>query len=163
METNKTNEEKYPSVNLAYDIALKSYDAAMKRSDIADDGIDKLRSFVTTINLAFLAWVVSSNKTEPMLNAWFLVSLAIFLFSIILSIIAKSSNGIILPSPKELYNKYLHYSEWEFRKNFIYWSGEHYEKNKDMVANKAKYIVYIFILFLLEAAMMGYWLVKYVR
>ena len=161
MKQKKTLEEQYPSIDIAYDIALKSYETTMKRSDVADDGIDKLRTLITTINLAFLAWIISTAKVGAMFNAWFILSLYIYFSTIVISIIAKSANGIILVDPKIIYNKYLHFSKWEFKKNIIYWAGEHYKINGEMVANKAKYIVCIFSLFLLEVVTMGYWLVKY--
>ena len=149
----KSIEKKYPSVHLAYEIAMKSYDEAMKRSDVADDAIDKLRSWITTVNLAFIAWMLPRLSV----NLWFVISIAIFVLIIVLSVLAKSRGALLLPSPRELYNKYLHWSEWEFKKNMTYWAAEHFEKNKAYVAKKARYIVIIFTLFLLEVETMVSW------
>ena len=158
MKKAQTNEEKYPSVDLAYEIALKSYEISMRRSDVADDAIDKMRSWITTVTLAFVAWVITRETGKALFDLWLVVSTMTYFVIVALSIFAKHKGGLVVPAPKDLYNKYLHFAPWEFKKNFIYWAGEYFERNKKYVAEKSTYAIVMFILFLMEAVSLALWM-----
>jgi hypothetical protein len=159
MEAEKRLEEQYPSVDLVYDIAKESYEVAMKRLDEANEGFEKLRSWITTITLAFLAWVIPKAPADAY-NLLFFSAIAIFILIIFFTIYGKSTKGVIMPNPEKLYDTRLHQDKWTFKKDFIFLAVQDYKKNKNYILLKGKLAVSIFILFLLEATVFGFWLLK---
>ena len=160
MEEEKSLEEKFPAMYLVYEHAVKSYDISTKDSDAVDNSIDKLRTFITTVNFAFFALMIPKIPMMLNKNYWLFASLLIYVLIIIVSILAKSTCGIIIPNPQDLYKKYAGYTIWEFRNTFSYWAGEHFMKNRKMIAYKSAFQICIFILFLLEATTMIQWLIQ---
>ena len=59
----KSNEDKYPSVELAYDIALKSYDWLFRRLEVMDDRIEKIIAYATGITLAFVTIITRTGTS----------------------------------------------------------------------------------------------------
>ncbi|MFZ1978477.1 MAG: hypothetical protein WAV76_11035 [Bacteroidota bacterium] len=157
MANKKSLEEQYPSVDLVYDIAKESYNVAMKRLDEANEGFEKLRSWVTVITFAFLAWIIPKAPANSY-NILFFSAITIYITIICLTIYGKAKDGVMMPSPKKLYETRLHQDKWTFKKDFIYLAGEDDKKNDHYVIAKSKLATAIFIFFLLEAALFGFWL-----
>lgn len=157
MEQEKSLEEQYPSVSLAYDLAKDSYNTAMKRFDEANEGFEKIRTWITTMTFAFLAWKIP-NASIGTFNFFFFTGLAIFVFIIFLTIYGKSIGSVEMPSPKKLWDERLHQDEWTFKKDFIFLAIQDSKKNKDCVNKKLNVAIFIFIFFLLESVSFGFWL-----
>jgi hypothetical protein len=157
MAKTKSLEEQYPSVDIVYDIAKDSYNIAMKRLDETNDSFDKLRTWTTTLTLAFLALFIPKVSTSAF-DIYFYAGLSVFILVILLTIIGKSIYGVIMPSPQKLYNTRLHQDKWTFKKDFIFLAGEDFIKNKKYVIKKTRLGVIIYLLFFLESALFGFWL-----
>jgi hypothetical protein len=70
-EVIKTSEEKYPSVDLAYTLALASYDLIQKRLDIIDTRLQTLIALIATVSLPIPAIAVAKNLTlNSSANGW---------------------------------------------------------------------------------------------
>jgi hypothetical protein len=158
MKREKSLEDQYPSVDLAYDLTMKSYDTVIKRNEVQDDGIDKLRTFMTTVTLAAFGFIASRATIVSFHNWWFWFSVVMYFYTIILTVVAKSSGGLIMLSPSTLYEKYLHYSEWEFKKNILYWMAKHSETNRKYIAHKSRLFVIIFAFFLIQILSLLVWM-----
>jgi hypothetical protein len=156
MEKGKTLEEQYPAVDLVYDIAKESYSVAMTRIDEANASFDRLRSWITTLTLAFMAWIIPRVQISS-IDYHFFAGVAIFIVIIILTMYGKASNGVQMPAPKKLYEHRLHQDRWTFKKDFIFLAAQDFEKNKSFVNAKANLTICIFILFLEEAAVFVSW------
>ncbi len=150
-------QQQYPSVELAYEIALHSYDVSMQRLDAANANFDKLRSWITTVNLAFFAWALSKEPNTAF-DCVFYLGLAIFVTIVVLTMHGKSKDGVLLPDPMLLYKTRLHEDHWTFKKNFVYIAGLDFDENRKFVNKKGRYQIAIFSLLLLEAEVMGIWL-----
>jgi hypothetical protein len=159
MDSDNSNEKIYPSVGIVYDLAKDSYAIAMKRLDVMNESFDKLRSWITTITLAFMAWILPRVPASS-INIFFFVGLGIFASIIVLTIYGKSKGGVLIPHPKKFYDDRLHQDEWTFKKDFIFFASQDLDINLADVAMKGRLTVIIFILFLAEAALFGYWLVS---
>ena len=112
-----TDEEKYPSVGLAYDIALKSYDWSIQRLNAVDDRIDKLLTWISSITLGVVAFVGTKGPVNAFrCNAFFLLSMIIFAITVCFGLYTRHQGSLKLISPRKLYGV-LHESSFEFRKN----------------------------------------------
>lgn len=134
----KSLESQYPSVDLAYDFIKPSYDWMVSRFEAINSKIQGLLTFAATITAALpiIAKVIFSDVafTSP----WFYVAMVAFAFLTVIGIVGMRIGTITLLSPKNLYDKYLHYSHWEFKQKVIYWAGEHFNANKKLIDKKAR-------------------------
>jgi hypothetical protein len=55
-EPQSPEERTYPSVDLAYELSIKSYDWILKRLELMDDRIDKLVALMTGVSLALISY-----------------------------------------------------------------------------------------------------------
>jgi hypothetical protein len=157
MKIKKANEDKYPSVNLAYEITLRSYDLAIKRADFIDDAIDKLIVWSTGLNLGIITLVLTKTNTGCLNNCFFYYAMAMFSITIILGYVAKLAGWLRTQNPRVLLESWLHKTEWEFKKDIIYFGSDHFEKNMAYVKRKAKFLGYATLIFLLEMVVLGLW------
>ncbi|MEJ2744412.1 MAG: hypothetical protein P8123_01810 [bacterium] len=156
-EAKPTNEEKYPSVSLAYEITLRSYDLAIKRSDFLDDSIDKLIVWATGINLGVITLVLTKFSAATLQNRYFYIAAALFASVVVMGYTAKLIAGLRVQNPKILYNSWLHKSVWNFQKDIIYLGADHFTKNMLYINRKAKFLGCATFTFLLEMSVLGYW------
>lgn len=154
----KTNEEIYPSVYSAYDIALKSYDWAIQRTDSINGAIDRLLAWISSITIGSMAIIAGKETFPPINSIWFYLGAGSFILSILIGVFAKVRGSLSLLSPKEIHEKCLHLREWEFKSNIIYWAKDAYLKNKKYINTKGHLYDAMIILFLFEAIFYGIWL-----
>lgn len=148
-------EATYPGVELAYPIALSSYETFLKRLDALDGRIQTTQAFLVTITLALPA--IAASKNIKFASTWFLVALGAFALSNILTIVARLKGTIILLHPSVLYDEYLSYTDWEFKKNVIYWAGRHVDHNNQVLALRARLLTGACFTFLVEAVALVVW------
>ncbi|MDT5268320.1 MAG: hypothetical protein QOH49_506 [Acidobacteriota bacterium] len=157
-EEDKVSSAGFPSVVLAYPLALASYDQMQKRMDVVENRLQTLLGFTTTLTLALIAAV--SGKAVSFQSGWFYAGLAFFGLGEALGVYAKLSGSLQVLSPATLYREWLTWGEWEFKKNMVFWAGEAYAVNKREVNRKGNMASMSAILFLLEAAGFAVWLAR---
>lgn len=154
------NEIDYPSVGLAYDLAVSSYDTAHKRWEAADNRVQTLLTFTVTVELA-LPTLLHNNVPQTRFNSiWFILAVIAYAFSAGVGTYARLRQGLILPDPSKLYDKSLANSEWEFKKNFIYWAGEDYHTNNKHIKRKINYTLAMLMLFLIGSLLLIVWVIR---
>jgi hypothetical protein len=154
------NEIDYPSVSLAYDLAVQSYDTAHKRWEAADNRVQTLLTFTVTVELA-LPTLLHSNVPQTRFNSlWFICAVVLYTFSTGIGTYARMKQGLILIDPGNLYNELLGYSEWMFKLNFIDWAGKDYKINNQQINKKITYTVTMLILFLIGNLLLVIWVIR---
>jgi hypothetical protein len=104
-----SNKRLYPSVDLAYKLALASYEFAQKRLDIIDVRLQTLIALGATISLPIPAIAIAKNIT---LNSWwFILAIVFFSAAIVVGTYARVSGYMKVILPIDLYNKWLHFTE----------------------------------------------------
>ena len=83
-----------------------------------------------------------------------------FVAMMFLGVLARVWGGVAVVSPADLYARWLHYSEWEFKKNAVYWAGKHFEKNWTVVNLKGWAATGMSALFLAETVFLLMWAVE---
>lgn len=157
---NEVNHEvlQYPSVELAYEFVKPSYDWMLDRLEAANNKIQHLLTFSASIT-AVLPLVSKAIFSEISFNSgWFYSTIFVFILLVITGIIAKRIGNITLVNIESLYEKYLHYSNWEFKRNMLFWAVKHLNANKKNVNTKNLLLDIMTILLLCEIIFAVIWI-----
>ena len=151
--------EEFPSIGLAYEIALESYDIAMRRSDAIDNSLDRLVAWVTTVTVAIVTILVGLKiPTESFASCWFTAAGICFLLSVIGALSAKHQGELQVIMPHQLRAKlWLSLTEWEFKSNTIYAAGEAFLKNIKYINVKYRLATLSTAFFVAEIVCMAGW------
>jgi hypothetical protein len=144
------NESQYPSVGLAYESIKSSYDVMISRFEAANARIQNFLTWVIGITAIIPIFTKIIIGTENFKSIWFILSLLSFLAVIIVGIVGQRAGTLKLIDPKIIYEKHLYFSQWEFKKNQIYWAGEHFSFNNNSIELKSRYLDILTMLFGLE-------------
>lgn len=147
--------KEYPGVELAYPLALASYDVAQKRYDALDNRLQTLIAAAVTISLAVP--VLGQSRGLSFHSKWFIGAAGCFIAAMVLGVHARLSGKLEVINPMKMYRNWLHLSEWEFKKDAIYRAGEAFNENKRAIDAKSRYGLLSFIGFLLEAILLAAW------
>jgi len=150
---NDKTENEYPSVELAYDFVKSSYDVMTSRFDSANTRMQTLLTWAIGVTAAIPFFNKIVGNANTLLSIWFISALLAFVAVVIVGVIGQRMKGVSLIDPKILYEKYLHYSQWEFKKNLIFWAGDSFNTNRKAIEAKSRCIDIMTILFGLEIAL----------
>ncbi len=93
-----------------------------------------------------------------MSSPWFLLAIALFLAIIAGGVLTRTLGaGIVLLNPRDLYYGWLGFEPWEFKKNAIYWAGEHFDRNRRALDQRARVVHILTVLFVLELLCLIVW------
>jgi len=153
-------ETTWPGVDTAYDFVIPSYQWILARFEAVSARIQSLQAFATTVTLGVPAVAISIRGDITFKSVWFISALLLFLAIVIIGLITRPWGSVILADPQKFYDKWLHFQEWEFKKNAIYWAGEHFAANVSLVNRKARMMTIMTILFLVEAGFLLVWIIR---
>ena len=159
-ESTDQNEIDYPSVDLAYHLAVQSYDIGHKRWESVEGRIQAFLTFVITVELA-LPVVIHNNVPQTRFSSlWFIFAVVAYVASVIFGLIGRLKWGLEVINPRKLYDEWLEYSQWEFKMNMIYWAGKDFELNRERIYNKVEYGAIMIILFLVGNLLLVAWILN---
>jgi len=148
MSTDEEMKVQYPSVDLAYPLAVDSYNEARERLDSVNS---RLQNLITlTLTLTFGVPVVIEALGVSFGWRWMVVVMISFLVALILGTYGSLCGSFKLIDPGLLYDRYLGYSEWDFKKNFIYWAGYNSKANRELIEKKWRISIGITALLFIE-------------
>jgi len=158
MEKEVNNEgSQYPSVELAYEFVKPSYDWLQNRLDAVNSRIEFLLTFVSSVTVAAPIFVRALFSDIGFGSLWFKAAVVVFVLSAIVGIIGRIYSGLKLISPQKLYDEWLSWSEWEFKKNVLYWAGQHFKYNASLVNRKANFAIVMSLLLVAEIVFIVLW------
>lgn len=158
VEKTKKQENKWPSVEIAYEFVKPSYDWMQNRLDAVNTRIEFFLTLSSSVTVAAPIFA-KALYTDIEFGAWsFKVAMAVFGLIIATGVWGRIYSGLKLVSPERLYDKWLKWTEWEFKKNAIYWAGKHFKHNASLVNRKANFAIAMGILFALEVVFMVLWI-----
>jgi hypothetical protein len=157
---NKEAEDKWPSVNLAYEFVKPSYDWLQNRLDAVNDRIEFLLTFSSSVTIAVPVFVKALFDDVHFGSFWFMAAIGIFVLIAIIGTLGRISSGLKLISPQKLYAEWLSWSEWEFKKNAIYWAGEHFKYNASLVNKKANFALLMSAFLVIEIVFIVIWVTR---
>ena len=138
MKENSENlEQQFPSVNLAYDLAVRSDDLSVERADAMDSKIQSLISL--SCALTFAIPVAARSLKLDLSSHWFTAIVVVFGLTVIVGIAGRffiRKGNIKCVDPAKLYEDWLHLSEWEFKKDFTYYAAWRFEQNGRLITTR---------------------------
>ncbi len=147
----------YPSVPLAYELIPASYEMIAQRIEAVDQRVQSLLAFSVTLTVAVLVIFSPSRADLDFAAPLFLAAMAAFAFLIIVGLFARALWHVTVVSPKELFEGWLDLPEDDFKVRSIYWAGEHFEQNVNVVNKKSRLANVMTVLFLFEAGFLLIW------
>jgi hypothetical protein len=149
------DETAYPSVDLAYDIAVASYDSIIKRLDVMDGRLQTILAFAATTTA--VVPTVANARGLTFRSWWLYLALTTFVLQLVIGTVARSAGRIRLLKPETFYLKWLHKSAWQFKKDLIYWSSKDFNDNAALLERRWRLTVTISLLFFIEVLLLLVW------
>jgi hypothetical protein len=153
----KTNEQIYPAVDSAYDLAVTACDNIIKRLDSVDGKLQTILGFAAGITAGVPA--IGGARGVSFYSIWFYLAVVAMFAAVVLGIYARLAGDIMMLNPTTLFQKWLHLSEWEFKKDFIRFAGKAFESNSRLVYRKWLLTIWVSIILFLEAVFLAIWVV----
>ena len=122
-------EREWPAVARAYDFVMPSYQWLVSRYESAEGRLTTLITIAATVMFGIPVFAKNLRPDISFSSFWFRAAILCLLAAGIAGVVGRVRGRVVLPNPKILYD-HLHESEWEFRKNAIYYAGEHFEANR---------------------------------
>jgi hypothetical protein len=151
------SEATWPGVHRAYDFVGPSYALILQRLDAANSHLQTLQAFAASIALGAPILAASVVKDIDFHSPWFYSALVTLGALIVIGAVARILGAVQLVTPQMLYDKWLNYTEWEFKKNAVYWAGRHFKDNYTLVNNKALAAFGMTVLLLAEMGLLLGW------
>lgn len=144
---------KYPSVGLAYPLAIQSYDWVAKRFEVLDGRIQGVLGL--GISLTFATPIALSALDLQYQRGWMVAATVVFLSAICLGTYARLVGHVVIMTPTILYDSWIQYSEEDFKRYSIYYAGKHMKMNASLLARRYRLLSGVILLFVLEALLFG--------
>ena len=150
-------QKNYPGVDLAYELAVDSYEPLISRLDTIDGRLQTIMGFAAT-TMALVPSVASARNLS-FASVAFWVAFAIFVFILAVGSHARHHGEIKLLNPAKFedYDTWLGYEPWEFKSTFIHWAGQHFEHNNNLVTWKWKRSVIVTFAFFVQVVFLVAW------
>ena len=149
--------KQYPSLPLAYDIAISSYDGAQRAMDAIDGRLQTMITFIATSTTGVVA--IASARSMTFHSTWFFVAIVLAGISLLLGLIARYFGRLKVLDPKNLYEQnWLADSTAVFQKDLIFYAGEAFEHNTEIIHKKWLSSMIMGFIFVLEAICLVSWL-----
>ena len=132
------DESKWPAVARAYDFVIPSYQQLVNRYEAADGRLTQSITLVSTLLFGIPLFARTIRPDVSFKSPFFLVSIALLAASAIIGIAGRHRGRLRLVNPTHLYAEWLHLSEWEFKKDMVYFAGTDFTDNADAIEQKAR-------------------------
>jgi hypothetical protein len=153
-----SDEERWQGVDAAFTLVAPSHQWLITRTEAADSRLGGLTTAASALLFGvptFGAALRPSLQASPPLY----IALAFILLAAVISLLARVHGGkLLLCDPGKLYEKSLGDSDWKFKKNAIYFAGQHFRENARTVAVKSGAAVLSGWLLLVGALFASIWL-----
>ncbi|MBK8810688.1 MAG: hypothetical protein IPN69_08140 [Acidobacteria bacterium] len=148
-------EQQYPSVELAYPIAVASYESTTRRLDAIDGRLQATLTMVSTVTAAFVT--VALTYGTKIWSIWFLFAMTAAAVSIALGLFARDAGKVILLSPAALRDAWLHNPRMVFMVDLIHDAADNFNANIDRLESKWRRLVQMTIAFTFELFFLVVW------
>jgi hypothetical protein len=146
--TEPTSEVTWPAVPFAYEFVIPSFDWMSQRLNAVEARLQTLIGFAATVTVAAPVLATAVLKQPKFDSMWFIWGVLMFFAIAAVGIAVLNTGDLQIISPQMVYKKYLHYSEWEFKKNILYSAGQGFEANANLVKTKGTVLTILSIVFL---------------
>ena len=136
-------DEYYPSLNLAYEVSLLTYDWAIRRLQDVERRIDNLLivGLSGTVALPIIAQATSEEPKSLIEFATWpgILAILFFMAALFMGVVARQIGHVTLINPQRLYEGYIRKEQWDFRRHIIYYAGKTHITNAELIQTKSTY------------------------
>ncbi len=143
------------SLQMAYDLTVKSYDLAERRLDVVEKRLQDTLAFGVTATLAAITILAGKKAHYDALP--FRAACLFFAIAIVVGLFTRLHGSLEMLQPSDLYKQYLGINSIDFRSKLVYWGGEAFTLNQRMILKKSRLTVLCTICFLLEFILLVWW------
>lgn len=147
----------FPSIDLAYPIAVAAYDVALRRLDTMDGRLQTAMAFNVSVFGAFVTYAGSTGISFASLS--FIVAAILCLGNVVLGTWGRFHGKVRLLRPTTLYNEWLSDSEFKFKVDMVYHSGIAFDGNMHLSDRKWKISMAMMFSFFLQVSALVLWVV----
>ncbi len=122
-----------------------------------------MTSFLTlaaTLTLGAPLFARTVRPDIPFRSWWFAIGMASFVLAIVVGISGRLYGRLVLPDPMRIYTEHLHKNTWAFRKDLLYFAGEHFERNANAIRVKGNLSVAVIALLTVEIVAFVIWIAR---
>jgi hypothetical protein len=150
-----SQDKQFPGVELAYPIAVQSYEVGAKRVEIMDGRLQTLLTFIVGVSALV---VLGAGRQWDFRSPWFYIFMGLLLAAMTVGVYARLAGKIRILKPNELFIGWLDKPDWEFKKDFIYFAGNDLNHNISLSEKKWQLMLTVTGLFFLEMVFAVLWL-----
>ena len=143
---------------MAYDFVLPSYQFMVGRMEAADARISTLLTTVSSFTLGIPLLAKATMPNIEFRSAWFGGAIAFALLAFGCGVAGRIRGRIVLPNPSILYQKFLHKSPWTFKKDAVYFAGQHFTANSQAIDEKGRLTIWISVVMFLSILSFMVWM-----
>lgn len=153
-------EQTYPSVSLAYPIALTSYEWAQKRKEQLDN---RAQTFLVLFaGFIFVVPLLIAGRIPALTfqSVWFILAMIAFVAAVLTGIAARMAGPLHLLDIRKVQKTMLHMSAWEFQNTVTHNAGEDMQFNYHSLYHKKRLTLRMLTLFFVGYALLFIWLLQ---
>ena len=152
------SEAKFPGVELAYDIAIDSFESMIRRVDAMNARLQTMLAFAATTTAVV---PTAAKATGVSFRSWWLYfALAAFVAQLGIGMVGLSVGRLALIDPAIIYKKWLHKSTWQFKKDLVYFAGKAFAQNYHLIRRRWRLTIAMTACFFLEVALLIGWIAR---
>ena len=136
---------------------MRSYAEVASRLNVVHSRLDSIQSVVVTLALAVPTVALAAEADPDFGSGWLIGAIALAGVAVVLGLAARAWSGMKLVDPTDLYERWLHLSPAEFKKEFLYWAGKNFDANSRTVNRKSLAASLMVVLLLVEAGLFIAW------
>ena len=148
----------WPAVPLAYEFVTPAFGWINTRLAAVESRLQLLISFSAALMLAAPVLATAVLSQPNFRSVWFLSGVAVFFAIAIVGIVTFNWGTLLIISPQLLYDKYLHCSDWEFKKDILYFAGEGFQSNLGLINSKGNVTTILTVAFVVETLLFVMWI-----
>jgi hypothetical protein len=155
----KELKDEYPAVELAYDIAVGSYDVLGKRFDSLDGRLQTAVAFFASSTATVLA--IAAGLKLNFHSKWFYFAIGFMALTVIAAVVVRLDSDLKVLDPSKLNtDEWLKCSEWEFKNLVIQAAAIAFVKNNKLVMRRWRWLMAIILTFSLGVLCLTVWLIR---
>ena len=157
------SDEHYPSLDLAYEISMQSYDWSIRRLQDVERRIENLLrlGLTGTAGLAVIARLLTSDQPlgfSDYVTEFSVLAIMCFGFAFLVGLLARRFGHIRLIDPSNLYDVQMRKQKWDAKRDIVYFAGKAHNLNAKLIKRKSDCADMVSMLLGLEAILGIAWL-----
>jgi hypothetical protein len=131
-------DEQWPAVFRAYDFVIPSYQLMVNRYEAADGRLTQILTLVSTLLFSIPVFAKTIRPQASFSSPLFLSAITLLIGAAVIGIVGRQRGRVRLVNPMVLYDKFLHRTDWEFRKDLLYFAGQDFSDNAIAIDRKGQ-------------------------